>query len=710
MTAEDANAKLDALYTDGTVEYCPHTLHYDYEKDPVKQLCFLSPTVLQLQALKYLNSTYPKSDKPLTSDQQTTKDNYEVTKDKLTGKDKDVAKTDKDASEKVDNDFGYTYEKDDKTANKGDLPSENANETLEEKEYEEKEYQMSTSGEGEDERLDASGSLSNQGDTSGGILEGISNIATTAVENLYILNYIFENFSYSTIVQEQILKDVPLKNTELVPQMNEASGNFKKPENVANAKKKTTTLSNFPINEKNNYLYGAEIECIFVFTDSWIRTSTMSAGLAVQAATLGIVPYQVVQIVLQLALAAAESAIDLSAMNRGLSVAVIKTKDTWSLSMSGAADALKSAGDAAAQMAADVVTDAVTEGINAVTTGINDVLEAGADQLGTAIKNVTGSLEESAKGVMESVADAILNAIMTEIEIGLNDLQLKETKEDVQKAADDLFQSVRDKLDTTIANACGDNEMAKGIAGYCKTYAEGLIKAVETKVDGVIEAADPDNIVAVIAEKMNGMKGEMLAQASNFIKKIKNNINEEASKAIESTKNQLQAYVKQCGEDLTEEAANAIKSEISDLTNEFMDTTLKVNGTSSDADIKSSPMAMFKFGYKDYLMILTYISICCGDSVLLRTADVIQMNMQFATGDFSHGANTEDGGKFLLSNAYTYVYVTGSADLDMFFMDLGLFADQVTDEEADPEAAGEDSEPAEDDAGFHLIYNGLLGY
>ena len=51
--------------------------------------------------------------------------------------------------------------------------------------------------------------------------------------------------------------------------------------------------------------------CIYAFTNSEIRNTTMSVGLAVQAATLGFVPYKLVQVILQLALAAAESAIDL---------------------------------------------------------------------------------------------------------------------------------------------------------------------------------------------------------------------------------------------------------------------------------------------------------------------------------------------------------------------------------------------------------------
>ena len=150
-----------------------------------------------------------------------------------------------------------------------------------------------------------------------------------------------------------------------------------------------------------------------------------------------------------------------------------------------------------------------------------------------------------------------------------------------------------------------------------------------------------------------------------------------------------------------------IKSEISSLTDSFVDTTLKVNGTNSATEVKSSPVSMFKFGYKDYLMLLTYISICCGDSVLVRTSDVIQMNLQNAGegADYQHKANDGEGA-FLMSKAYTYISISASADLDMFFMDFSIFADQVENDTSN----AEESENVEEASGTKITYKGLLGY
>lgn len=746
VTIEEATQKLSALYKGETIDYNPYTMDYSNPK----QLTFLSPQILQIQALKYLNSTYP-DDTTLSSEQKqensNTKAEYDKTKDKLTGKNTSIetdgsnADGDNDVEEKVTTDFGYTYSS---SAMGSNLPSGLTQ--TEKKTFDEKEYQISTSGEGDEERLNATGSLSGQTGTTSSVLSGLGNIATTAVENLYILNYVFENFSYNTIVQDQIIKDIPLTKTSLLLQMTEANTNFSKPENITNAKNRTTTLSNFAINEKNNHLYGGEIEyilfgnsnpaknvtsakasiyairfgfnCIFAFTDSEIRNSTMAAGLAVQAATLGIVPYQVVQIVLQLALAAAESAIDLSAMSHGLSVVIVKTKDTWSLSMSGASNALKDAGNAAAQMLTDKITDGVTKAISSVTSGLNDLLDAGAEELGSAITNVANSLENSAKGVLEGVADKILTAVMSEIESGLNDLQYINngadggldnvvTKAEVRSQAEAVFQNVRGKLDTIVTQACGGNEMASGLASTFKRYAEQMIGDVETEVLSTIDAAGSVDIISYIASELNNLKLMLIEKGNQFISDLAGPLETKAQSAVQSTKETLQGYVTQCGEELTEEAADLIKNEISSLTDSFVDTTLKVNGTNSATDVKSSPVSMFKFGYKDYLMLLTYISICCGDSVLVRTSDVIQMNLQNAGegADYQHKANAGEG-SFLMSKAYTYISISASADLDMFFMDFSIFADQVADDTPDVE----DPQTGEESNGTKITYKGLLGY
>ncbi len=753
VTVEEATQKLSTLYKGETIDYVPYTMDY------TKQLGFLSPVVVQIQALKYLNSAYPEAIAKTCDDCGTcdyckanaTKNDYEKTKNQLTGSDKTMSSTSggsknpevtEEISDKVTSNFGYTF------SNKKVLESLPSSLTqTSKKEFLDSEHKITKSGSGDSTKLNASSSVSEQSKKSGSVLTGIGNIVTTAVENLYVLNYVFENFSYNTIVQDQIVKDSELTNKTSIGQIAEVQTMMADAKVVSAAKEATTTLSNYKINEKNNYMYGGEIEyilfgnadasknvtsakasiyairfafnCIFAFTNPEIRNSTMAAGIAVQTATMGIVPYQIVQIVLQLALAAAESAIDLSVMNHGLTVAIVKTKDTWSLSMSGAANALKDAGNAAAQMAADKISGVVTKGIDSIANGLNDLVDATADELSGAIADLESNMTTAAEGVLESVADKVLTDIITEIEAGLNELQYVKvgdktageivdslpTKADVRAQAVSLFSTIKGKVPTIISEACGDNAMAQGIASILQTQANSLITSMETKVlDAIDSVGDGVDVTEFIATQLNELKLQLVECGSLFITNISANLTQAANGAVSQTKETLNKYIEQCKDDLSEEAANLIKEEVKSFADGFVDTTLKVNGTSTSTDVKSSVISMFKFGYKDYLMLLTYISICTGDSVLVRTADTIQMNVQSAGegADYQHKANTESA-KFQMSKAYTYVSISATADLDMFFMDLDIFLDQVTDETDDPN--GET-----DETGSTISYRGLLGY
>lgn len=751
VTVDEATQKLSTLYRGETVEYNPYTMDYSNPK----QLGFLAPQVLQIQALKYLNSTYPEAIKltcggcgdcsncTAKQNQDNTQADYNDAKGKLTGKTE--SSSDSGGSDEVDTDFGYTFNS---NSVLGNLPSDLT--STEKKEFSDSEYTLSETGEGDDAKLNASSGVGGQTSKSSSVLSGLGGIATTAVENLYILNYVFENFSYNTIVQDQIIKNNKVNSNTVIGQITEAETHFSDAEIIAAAKKDITTLSNYAINEKNNHLYGGEIEyilfgnstpsknvtsakasiyairfgfnCIFAFTDSEIRNSTMAAGLAVQAATLGVVPYQVVQIVLQLALAAAESAIDLSAMNHGLTVAIVKTRDTWSLSASGGAAVLKDAANAAANMVTNTVTGLATEAINSVTNGLNDLLDASADELRGAIVDLEKNMGSAAEGMLEGVVDDILTSLMAEIEDSINQLQyvgLGDTTTDpngnvidvipdkatVKNKTTELFQGIRNKVSTLVSDACGGNEAALSIASRLEEEANRMISDMEADILATIEdAGDTSDITSYIAGKVNELKMTLVEYGNTFVANTLSDVSGAAQEVVTGIQDDLKGYIDQCGEELSEAEADEIKKQVSAFTDDFVNTTINVGGsTSSVTDPKSSVVSMFKFGYKDYLMLLTYISICCGDSVLVRTSDVIQMNIQSAgaDADYQHKANTEDS-SFMMSKAYTYISISATADLDMFFMNFGIFADQV--------ASDNETGLEVNDDGTKITYKGLLGY
>ena len=82
----------------------------------------------------------------------------------------------------------------------------------------------------------------------------------------------------------------------------------------------------------------------------------------------------------------------------------------------------------------------------------------------------------------------------------------------------------------------------------------------------------------------------------------------------------------------------------------------------------------------------------------------------FVVNHYKHKANSGDN-KFQMAKAYTYISISASADLDMFFMDFSIFADQVTDDATGTgDAANREDHTDETNDGTNITYKGLLGY
>lgn len=741
VTTEEANNFFGQLYnSDKTPEFVPYTIDY------TKQLQFLKPTVLQITILKYLNSAYPANQDGLTDAQKAAKGDYETTKNNLisgsggsvegdeaattteseeTSTDSKEKSADNEKKEASGDKYNYTY-KNKADLDKSKLPS-NGSST---KEVTDTELKMSeTTDEDGNSSVNVSEGVEQQGKNSDTLLGNIGAALNAGLENAYILSYIFENFSYNTMVQDAVISNVKLNKNTVPAQITEAKGHLNNTTTLGKYLDQCTTLSNIVKNGKNNYLYGAEVEyilygstdpaknvtyakasiygvrfifnSIYAFTNSEIRNTTMSVGLAVQAATLGIVPYKVVQIVLQLALAAAESAVDLNMMNNGMKVAVVKTQDTWSLSISSA---MKSASEVIATTAAD----AAGEVVNNLSNGLQSLVDAGADELTGAIEDAGNELQVATEKVITDFVDQAFSTVTKQIEEGLNSLQFVETannmienantaKAKVQEQSDQMFTNVKNGLHKTLSDLCGGNEMLLSLLSDVENAANGLVDSVQQQVNSVISSVpEGKSITSYVTEKMTSIKQSMVTSATAYVSTLMEKVESVATDAVKNVKDKLNVCINEQGEE--------VRTKVMDTVNEYIGTHIDV-GTDSvvggGGSAKPSVASMIKFGYKDYMMLFTYLSICVNDdAVLLRTADMIQLNIQNAGEGASFKHN--QAGSFKMANAFTYVNLTASAELDMFFLDLSIFQNILND--------GEEMSEEETKGVSTITYNGILGY
>ena len=717
VTAEAAAGKLGDLYNSeatGSIE--------------MDNWYFLKP-VLPIQFLKYLNETF-KSSESVTEAQKS--QNAAVESDYNTTKENLKNDSGKEVTDSTDtNKYGYSYSG--KSAS-GDLPSKD-------KETKSSSNSKFDIGEDEDGDVNVSSGFSEQSSALGTILSGIGDIANNTLENTYILSYIFNNFSYNTLIQDMVIDGENVDTKSAGASLVEAKG-LMTAETLAKYKGTSTTLSNYKKNSNNNYLYGAEIEyilygnsnatnnvkytkasiyairfafnSIYAFTNSEIRNTTMSVGLAVQAATMGIVPYQIVQVVMQLALAAAESAVDLDMMNTGLKVAVVKTSDTWQLSIS---NAVKTAG----ALATDMAVKATTATIDKISSGLQSLVDAGADEINSSLKDLSSNLTSATENKVDEIIDSAFSHVQAKIEEKLNELQYIDYEKEKTTVANEVnraFNELKTSLASELEAKFAGNEVAKKVLPYVTSRIEGVLTTVQNKVTTTISNIPSGKTATdVIVSEMTNIKMSLISTITSAI----NNASNAAAGVVDditgTISSEINGYISSTAGEISEEAAKTIKEKATTATNDFIDKYLS-DGQASDAigsgvdgvngKTGSSVASMIRFGYKDYLMLFTFISISVNDdAVLARTADVIQLNIQNAKtangASYQHKlTGVKDGTPFKMSNAKTYVSINASVKLEMLFMNMDFFTNILTDD--DTEVSGQLTPAAT------IEYNGLYGY
>ena len=275
------------------------------------------------------------------------------------------------------------------------------------------------------------------------------------------------------------------------------------------------------------------------------------------------------------------------------------------------------------------------------------------------------------------------------------------------------FDGLEAQINAELEALYAENELAGHVLPMIQNRIGSIIENVKTEIQSVLSQGidDPNNVVQdygkLLIGELNTIKSNMILDVTSRVEDMTNVLHEKANSLVKELQGGLDAYIGQAGREISEQTAELIRNEVMELTNGFINDYLGGGAGIGTGNVgaNSSVAAAIKFGYKDYLMLFTYIAICTDDAeVLLRTADIIQLNLQNAAADaqFEH----PKGADFKMSEAFTYVLVTGSAELDLLLMDFDLFANMVADEDgSEPGMETEDGENR-----FLIEYAGMLGY
>lgn len=542
----------------------------------------------------------------------------------------------------------------------------------------------------------------------------IEKIAENARDNIYVTDYVFKMFSYHTIENEYKVNQSDDGNT---------TDTTKSLEELGLGPIKSETDIN--INAKNNPLYGAEAEYILygnkyssenikqakirIFAVRFVMNSYYALGsrilnietkpiaLAIQGATL--IPAKLTQSIMELALALAETNLDMQAMESGKKVPLKKSDETWTMSLTGLIEAAKN-------KAKNFAESEISKATGKITGALNKLIDGAADKAEVAVDDVVKDVNVTAEGITMDAVGKMFSTFSDSVTASLNEILVdgKNAAETAEKQADDIIDNAVNAATQYITSSGDDkdNIVQKILSEYLKSYITD--KAVEMKASLTKEIAAMDNTTAagIISEFENTLSDKL----SKYLKTISEEIGGKIKSKITEYQNDVKNNICKNAKNVSDE----VSQKVVDATDKFFDDNFSKYtskaGTAAGSVISgkksknSAFSSLLNFGYSDYLKMFMFVGLCTDNSdTIKRIADVIQINVANGLADTTcpeTGAAYKDaaGDSFLMSEAYTYVELSANVKLKTMFISLP-FVKNYTGESADY---------------FNIRYKSVLGY
>lgn len=481
--------------------------------------------------------------------------------------------------------------------------------------------------------------------------DGITKALKTGRDNLFVTDYCFNMFSYYTY-EKEVTEEADRK-----------------------------TITGTAINANNNQFYNGEIEYItfggedgessvkkaktyifairfmcnmaYTVTSSNIDKYTLPPAMAIQSATLGIVPYKLPEIVFELALALAESYVDMDMLSNGKSVPLFKNKETFTLTVEGI---FKAASDKAKEELKNAATTAVNNAADKVTTAFNEVV----DGAGTYItSNIEGWVEDYKKTLLAGVndqIDALASKYIKSIADQLGNILEKPNNEIQAFNSEDIINNALGSVNVYISTLEDDNIIKKiaqngTVQTFLNTYIDNNIKnKITTAVNKVkTQSEDAYSYIMNLDKELAGLLKD---KADSALSGIEDKINNAVNAKVNEYKTKL--------ENEFGEAATVAADKVIEITNDAIDSGVDtlvsyigIPGTEKNNG-GVTKNSLLSFSYKQYMEMFLFLKLCTdSDKVMLRIADVLQMNMAL---------QTKKAG-YQLGTLYTYIKLDADVTL-----------------------------------------------
>ncbi len=484
------------------------------------------------------------------------------------------------------------------------------------------------------------------------MLDVLEDIFTSGRDALYVTEYLTKNFSCATTNLDGKGGDIyaeKMLNGQYYKQ------NGKAALSIAYRSELEYILYGFNSPEANVAAAGAIIfgirfalNLIYSYTDSEIRATTLAAATAIG----GIFPFSIplIQTVLHVALAIAESSCDLFKLMDGAAVPLFKTKSTWVCKGSNIVrEVAKVVVEEVVNTAIDAATAELTKQIESLGDSISEGAIQQLDGYATYVnEQITAISSEVHDAIMTPIHEVVQQVLMTYGEAMRSATGLSGEENTAMKA---LLTTTLDKAITRMEAAIGTQpgggdtdyvQMMKAKAlQYVKDNRSSIVDKLHASMKDFVDATvnttaqtitDGTNMLDdKISSVLKDVEDVIIGAVNEFTDEIKSGI----SKGMDTIVTKVNEGVEMTADELKSALSNAVQGGARGHKN--------IEITGKDAVSKGSDFAL-EFTYKDYLYVFTLIGAMANSSnMMMRTAQMMAANCR------NNGAASD----YTLNNATT---------------------------------------------------------
>lgn len=533
--------------------------------------------------------------------------------------------------------------------------------------------------------------------TSSGIFSGLGNLANAAAENVYLEEYITGMFS--NYITNKTNSGGSLTATDVTGAVSLSGLEYKTSSPFYRAEAEYILWGrSTPKENVNNTLLGI-FAIRFILNSSYalmaadLNQYTFGVATAIAGWTGFGVP--IVQMVLNLALAAGESALDVKILGAGGSVPFFKSTDSWMLSPTGVAQIA----------ASEVEKNAVQWAEDAANTGLNQLFEAVEAYADGTIDAGRNAIEEEINNLGLQMTTNIRNAANSLVVTPLRNTALQlisSAGEDVDGFIEVKVEAALEGIHSAIETGETGSSITKqaalaALVFFEDNYKSLLIDTIKTQraaYQSAIESKVEEQIAAVEGEMNTVLTGLFQNTVNNAISEVQGKLDE----AADTLKNEISGYLNEAKEDAQQKAMEAIERYSNKISGDLAAGASGLDGKGTAGTDTTMGDGIFSLNYLDYLRLFIMLGLAANkDSMLLRTAQLIQMNCntEAAVGDLSLE------GTLNLQNSYTMISVDASGDIGTLFLNVAIETDE----------AGKTTYSINDPGkGVTLSYKSVMGY